>query len=358
MTDSKTETPPAHKSPRASTQRRRPAWIGGTFLVAALAFVILFAFTDIEELFDVLAGADAPLLLLPVACVAASYVTLALSYHGIARAAGARIRFADMLRITLVANSLNYVLATGGLSGFAARMYYFTRRGVSAENAVVISLAQTFLTNMTLLSFVVLGFAYMFFARDLDAAALAGSATFLAILLALAAAGATVLLHRGTRRCCLLHTAELTLRTFRRLRPGAGMTRVTLRRYLATLDRGIGFLVVNKRAMAWPLFFIIVDWILTILILHTAFLTVRQPLPFAQTVVGFSVGIVISFISLIPGGLGIMEGSMAAVFAGMDVPFESAVAAVLLFRIIYYILPLAVSLVFLRAMLAQGRSAA
>src|SRR5690606_20708638 len=112
--------------------------------------------------------------------------------------------FMDMLKITLVANSLNYVLATGGLSGFAARMYYFTRRSIAAESAVVISLAQTFLTNMTLLVFVMLGFVYVFVARDLDSSAMAGAAAMLLGLLAVAVAGAVILLHRGVQRCCLL----------------------------------------------------------------------------------------------------------------------------------------------------------
>ncbi len=357
MTDSKSETTPAHKSQRRANRRRRPAWIGGTVLFGALAFAILFAFTDIGELGRVLANANLALLALPLLCVAASYVTMALSYHGIARAAGGDIGFGDMLRITLVANSLNYVLATGGLSGFAARMYYFTRRNIPAENAVVISLAQTFLTNMTLLLFVVLGFSYVFFASDLDGSALASAAAMLVLLLIVAIAFGAVILHRRLRRAFLGLTAELTHRTFRRFRPKGGVSRISMRRYLATLDRGIGFLVANKKAMGAPLFFICLDWFLTILILHTSFLTIRHSIPFAQTVVGFSVGIVVSFISLIPGGLGIMEGSMSAIFAGMGVPFEAAVAAVLLFRVIYYILPLVVSLVFLRDMLAQGRSA-
>ena len=357
VTDSKSETMPPHKPPSRRRRRGRPAWIGGTLVIALLAFAVLFAFTDINELADILANANLPLLALPLLCVIASYVTMALSYHGIARAAGGQISFMDMLKITLVANSLNYILATGGLSGFAARMYYFTRRSIPAESAVVISLAQTFLTNMTLLLFVLLGFVYVFVARDLDATATVGAAAIMVGLVAVAGAGATVLLHRGMRRCCLLYTAELTHRTFRRLRPAAGITRISLQRYLATLDRGISFLVANKKAMRWPLFFISLDWLLTILILHTSFLTIRYALPFAQTVVGFSVGIVVSFVSLIPGGLGIMEGSMSAVFAGMGVPFEEAVAAVLLFRVTYYIRPLLVSLVFLRDMLAQGRSA-
>jgi len=357
VTDNKSETTPPHKPQYQAQRRSKPKWIGGSVVLAILAFAVLFAFTDVAAFVDVLANAEPIMLALPLLCVAASYITMALSYHGIAKAAGGEISFVDMLKITLVANSLNYLLATGGLSGFAARMYYFTRKSIPADKAVVISLAQTFLTNMTLLVFVLLGFAYLFTSRELDGAALAGSALIVILLLIVALGGATVLLHRRLRRYFLSITADFTYRTFRRLRPSSGMTRVSLRRYLATLDRGISFLVANWRAMAAPLLFITLDWVLTILILHTCFLTIRHALPFGQTVVGFSVGIVVSFVSLIPGGLGIMEGSMSAVFAGMGVPYEAAVAAVLLFRVTYYILPLLVSVTFLGDMLAQGRGA-
>jgi uncharacterized membrane protein YbhN (UPF0104 family) len=51
-----------------------------------------------------------------------------------------------------------------------------------------------------------------------------------------------------------------------------------------------------------------------------------------------------------------MDGSMAAIFAGFGVPFETGVAAVLLFRAAYYVMPLLISLFFLRGMFALGRS--
>lgn len=348
---------PRHQSARPSRGRSRPAWIGGALVLGVVAFVALLALTGVQELWQVLVDADHALLILPLACVVASYLTMALSYHGIARAAGDHIHFLDMLKITLVANSLNYLVATGGLSGFAARTYYFTRRSVPPENAVVISLAQTFLTNVTLLAFVLLGFSYVFVSRELAGAALTGTALTTGVFLVLALATGAVLLHRPLRRRFLLVVAELTHRSFSRLRPAAGLSRISLRRYLATLDRGIGFLLTNKRAMLAPLVFIVLDWIFTILILHTAFLAIGERLPFGQTVVGFSVGLILSFVSLIPGGLGIMEGSMSAIFAGMGVPLEGAVAAALLFRFFYYIFPLLVSLVFLRDILKQLRAA-
>ena len=46
--------------------------------------------------------------------------------------------------------------------------------------------------------------------------------------------------------------------------------------------------------------------------------------------------------------------TLAAVFSSMGVPFETAVVAVLLFRVIYYLLPLLISLFFLHGMFVQG----
>ena len=349
----KTPSEPASPTGNSSNLQRSGGWLGTAFLLALLAFAALFLVTDVDELRRILASADPILLILPLLCVAASYVTMALSYHGIARAAGGHIPFLDMLKITLVANSLNYLLATGGLSGFAARMYYFTKRSISPSNAVVISLAQTFLTNLTLLGFILLGFVQVIAVRELDGPVLASTIATVAALTILAAVATALLCHEKLRR----RTIRLFLAAalFVVGQTHSTVTTIDAHRYFSTLDRGIAFLLDNKIKMFIPLTFITLDWIFTILILHTSFLAVHYSLPLHQTIVGFSVGIILSFVSLIPGGLGIMEGSMSAVFAGMGVPFESAVAAALLFRLIYYIVPLLLSFLFLRTMLKQVR---
>lgn len=45
---------------------------------------------------------------------------------------------------------------------------------------------------------------------------------------------------------------------------------------------------------------------------------------------------------------------MAAIFASLSVPFETAVVAVLIFRVAYYVLPMIISVFFFRGMLLQG----
>ena len=342
--------------PVSADSVRGSRWVRGALLLGLVAFAAIFLFADFRQLWAVLAGANLWLLALPVLCMCLSYLTMARSYQGIAIAAGCPVSLTEMLKITFVANSMNYLVATGGLSGFAVRLYFFTRLGMASQTAVIVSLAQTFLTNVTLLGFVLVGFAYVFASHTLQGSALVATTILLVLAIVAAALAALLLLHPRLRRRTLFWLAQSAYWIMHRLLPHHAPARTHIWRYQFNLNRGIAFLLSRKEAMVGPLFYILIDWFLTILILYTSFLTVRYWIDFAAVIVGFAVGFVLSFASLIPGGLGVMEGSMSAVFSSMGVPFETAVVAVLLFRVAYYLLPLLISLFFLHGMFVQGTS--
>src|SRR5262249_43172656 len=181
---------------------------------------------------------------------------------------------------------------------------------------------------------------------SLQGSALVAPAILAVLALIAAALAALLLLHPRLRRRTLFWLAQSAYWIMHRLLPHRAPARTHIWRYQFNLNRGIAFLLSRKEAMVAPLFYILIDWFLTILILYTSFLTVRYWIDFAEVIVGFAVGIVLSFASLIPGGLGVMEGSMSAVFSSMGVPFETGLAAVLLFRAAYYLLPLLISVFF------------
>lgn len=348
------EQPSAAYLPIGGGPARSTRWVRLALLVGAAAFAALFFFSDVDELWAVMQRADGWLLTLPVLCMAASYVTMARSYQGISAAAGCPVPMLEMLKITFVANAVNYIVSTGGLSGFAVRMYYFTRLGIPSQTAVLISLAQTFLTNLMLLAFLLLGFAYVIGTGQMQGSALVVTSILLALLIVAAILAGLLLFHARLRRRTLFRLAQTAHWVLHRLLPHRAPPRTHIWRYQFNLNRGIGFLLAQRRAMVGPVVYIALDWLFTILILYTAFVAVQYAIPITHVIVGFAVGIVLSFASLIPGGLGVMEGSMAAVFASMQVPFETAVVAVLIFRIAYYLLPLLLSLFFLHGMFVQG----
>jgi glycosyltransferase 2 family protein len=346
---------PAAYVPFSFDLGRHTRWIRLAVLVGVLAFALIFVFADLRELWRTLAGADLRLLSLPLLCVGLSYLTMARSYQGIANAAGYPIPFREMLEITFVANTSNYLISTGGLSGFAVRMYFFTRRGIPSNVALIVSLVQTFMTNVMLLALVVVGFLYLFFDHDLHGASLVVTVALLVVIVVTAVIASLLLLHPRLRRRTLFVLAQTAHRVLHRLWPHRAPARTHIWRYQFNLNRGITFLLARKREMVAPLVYIALDWVFTLLILHSSFIALRYPVSLSQVIVAFAVGMVASFASLIPGGLGVMEGSMAAIFAGFGVPYETAVLATLLFRIVYYVLPLLVSLFFLHGMFVAGR---
>lgn len=330
--------------------RKHLAW---ALLLGAGLLVLLFVFSDSKKLWETASTVEPSLLLIPFLCGIASYVVMARSYQGIAVAAGCNVPFWEMLKITFVANTVNYLVSTGGLSGFALRFYFFLRLGISSGTAVIISLVQTFITNVILLLFVVIGFAYLLTSHDLRGYALGTTATLLFFFILAAAVAILLLFHRGLRRRTLFIMAEVAEWFLRRFLPHRKPARISIWRFQRNLNRGIEFLLARKRRMIGPTLWIVADWIFTLLILYGAFVTVRYPIPITFVVVGFAVGIILSLVSFVPGGLGVMEGSMAAIFASLSVPFETAVVAVLIFRFAYYVFPTILSVFFFRGMLMQ-----
>ena len=72
-----------------------------------------------------------------------------------------------------------------------------------------------------------------------------------------------------------------------------------------------------------------------------------------MVVTGFAVGVAAGVMSMVPGGLGVQEGSMAGAYHLLGVPLEQGVLVSFLFRLVYYMVPFGVSLLFYRNVLRE-----
>jgi len=160
-----------------------------------------------------------------------------------------------------------------------------------------------------------------------------------------------LIVRRRWRRRLLFGATELLHVGWRRLLPWRVPRRLAMLRFQRNLNAGIDFLLDRPHEMLLPTWYIMLDWVCTLLVLHTAFIAIGHPVSPSYVVAGFAIGMFLSIVSLVPAGLGILEGSMAAVFASLDVPLERAVIAVLIFRVAYFGLPLLASLALFRSTL-------
>lgn len=338
-------------SVEAPTGRRR--LLAGTVVAGIGLLVGLVALTDGRALWGTISRISPVMLLPPVGLGLLSYGAMARSYQGIASAAGSRLPFRTWLRMTFVSNTANYLVTSAGLSGFAVRMLLLAQEGVSSGRAVVISLVQTFLTNLTLSGFILAGFAHLVLRQRLEGAPLTAAATAVGVFVGLLLVFVVLGSHRVLRRRALACLADTVDRLLRRLAPARAPSRRQLLRFVHNLNEGVEFLLARKASMLVPAAWITFDWVLTLGIIWVAFRSVGHPIPLGLVLIGFGVGVVLSLVGIIPGGLGLMEGSMTAVYVSLGVPLEPTVVAVIIFRFAYYVVPLLVSVFLFRGLLRQ-----
>jgi uncharacterized protein (TIRG00374 family) len=340
--------------PADAAERARRLFLAAALAIGLGLIGLLVWLSDTPTLLRTAAAISPAAFALPVCLTVLSYAAMSRSYQGIADAAGCELRFRDWLRITFVSNTVNYLVTSAGLSGFAVRMFLLSTRAVPSGRAVLISLVQTFLTNFTLLLFILLGFATLVLSHSLPTPALAAASAAIAVFASTLGWAVVLMYHHRLRRRTLFFIADAGHRILRRLLPRWTPGRVRLWRFQHRLNEGLEFLLSRKDRMLVPAGWIMLDWVLTIAILWAAFRAVNYPIPPGLVAVGFAVGIVLSLVSFVPGGLGVMEGSMTAVFVGLGVPFESAFLAVLIFRVAYYVLPLVLSFVLFHGLMLQA----
>lgn len=333
-------TPPHLRPPEPGQH----GWVLWLAVLGAIVLVLLVSRADLDELLQTARRIDPALLLLPALATLGSYLVMAWSYQGIARTAGFTLPFGEMCRITLVANTANYLLSTGGLSGFALRMYLFARRGIPAGSAVLISLVQTLLTNLVLLVFVLWGFVLLLLSHNLVGRDLIGATVLLVGFGLVVVAACIALVRRRWRRGLLFALTRLVDRVLQRVAPHRRPRRSKLIRFQHNLNVGLDFLLQRPHDMLGPTFYIVLNWVFTLLVLYTAFVAIGVHIAMSSVIAGFAIGMFFSIASLVPGGLGIMEGSMTAVFVTLGVQFEQAVVAILIYRAAYYGLPIVASL--------------
>ena len=132
----------------------------------------------------------------------------------------------------------------------------------------------------------------------------------------------------------------------------------TLDDFQATLKRGLLEIQRRPRALMLPLLLIGADRLARIGVVWVCFQALGSDVGLGVLVTGFAVGVALGVMSMVPGGLGVQEGSMAGTYHLLGVPLEEAVLVAVLFRLVYYMVPFLVSLAFYRRILREGAAAA
>jgi len=343
------------------TGSRKQTWFRRPIIKILLAVVIcagvLLSLTDIRKILSVAQMVEPLFLALAFLATILSYTFIGLALRRILNLLGRHLSFREMFAISWVSTALNYLVSTGGVGGLAMRVFLLRKKNISFSETFLVSFVHTLLINGVLIGFVVFGFGYLLTKRGLHLYQymIAGGVLAIALLLSFLAAGSVI--NQPFRERFIDFFYRLINSISRRLRGKSVFKRDSLDEFKEEFNEGISLMLVQKGRIVVPLFHVFLEWLFTLLTLYFSFITIGYRISPGVLIVGFAIGIFVSFISLIPGSIGIMEGSMAGIFYSLGIPLEVGIMAVLLYRLVYYIFPFVTSTVLYYPLFKEARAA-
>lgn len=306
--------------PRSS--RRKAVLIAlGAVLLSALIIATLHRFTQEIHYAELVAAIRATSRLdiaLAVLATAASYLALSGYDFSSLRYVGARVKPRVVLLTSFIAYALGNTVGAGVLTGGAVRLRMYTAAGVDAGlvgrsiafNALAFGIGISVLGALGLLwgAGQVAGVAHLSanLLRTLAALVLMAAAAFIAI--------------------CFVRRE---LRFTRRLKLRLPAPKLAIQQ--------LGISVVELLCSAAALWFLLP----------------QDDIGLASFVAFYAIAVTLGIISHVPGGLGVFEAVLLIAFAGR-VPVEQLAGALLLYRGVYFLLPLLVAVALLAVIELRG----
>ncbi len=316
------------------------------FIFVGVVFftLVTVAITDGPKLLTVINDLRMGPLVFALACMVTSYLSIALSFSGLFELTPHRIRFSTMFSITFVAATFNYVVSTAGVSSLAVRSYLFKQHKVPYSTTLPLSVAQSMITNLILALMCMGGLFYLNAHPERVGSFGQGVFWGVALLLAgLVLAVTVAFFHKGCRTFLLdlgsRWGGALLARMARGRFPAERLKEIrqNLEDSIRLLHKGWIQLIVTS-------FWVAMDWTFTATTLYFCFQAVGVNLSLGLVLVGFSVAFLTSTVNFVPAGLGITEMAVSGTYMHLlNVEPEKAVVATIMFRIIYFLIPLAVS---------------
>jgi len=275
-----------------------------------------------------------------------SYFLIGYSFLGISRLFGVTLKARDLVEIGYVTNVLDSLLPAVGLPGLSLRVLLLKRRGADTEKAVSSSLFRSYFNNVIFIAILPFSLLYTLISHPLPASQ-ANAFIVTAVLIILFAAVITAGVFSGWLRQTLLRFVTRTWRFFTRRD-----IEKSLRDFEGTFGQGVARIRQTPRQVVLIIAVILGSWLFTAVSIWFCFISLNTNLSFGLILTGFLIGRTFGVISFLPGGIGTQDASMVAFYTLFGVPLAQAILVAILFRVVYYFIPLAISLGFYRHLLS------
>jgi len=303
-----------------------------TLLVLGLAVhYLLPQLVTFEHSLRVLKKMSVPFIIGAALAQVLSYMSSGFLIRSLVSTAGRRLPVLKGISMTLASSSVGLVAA--GMVGNSAAMYNLMKHaGIKQESALMASWMPSLLNSAALLVFAIMGMVQLILLHELSS----GQAVGLGLAVLFLGLFAGVILWGVYNRPTILNYSIKIARRWALLRHRSYSPETTR----AAVDR-IFFAWDGLRSGKWrsAVSGALGNNSFDILTLYLVFIAAGYRVNPGLLLGGYGLPLLLSKFTFLPGGIGLVEGGMAAIYTGLGVPGATSVVVILTYRIISFWLP-------------------
>jgi len=323
---------PAVKSPRARGLR----YVMALVLMGVAVHVLVPQIATAERSIAVIRSMAPAAVAFAAVTQLCSYLGSGLLVQALVAVTGQKLALLRGTEVFTAAVSVG--LSGGGPAGSVAASYHWLRcSGVGAEGAALAASLPTVFYDVTLAFVSVFGLIHLLIVHELSALQAAAFGLTLSALLLIAALAAWGARNRP-RLTALVVRLAARWAAIRRRQYDRAITEATAERWFRAWD--------TLRTGGWrgPLLGAALNTVFDMLTLYLLFVAVGHAVSPGVLLAGYGLPLLLSKVTFLPGGVGIVEGTMAALYNGLGVPGGVTVVVVLTYRLLSFWLPLVAGL--------------
>jgi uncharacterized membrane protein YbhN (UPF0104 family) len=303
-----------------------------TLLLVGLAVqLILPQIATLEHSLQIIKGMTWWAVALAAGAQILSYLGSGVLLRAIVAMTGERL---SVVRGTLItAASYSVGLVAGGMVGSGAATYRWIHgSGISAEGALLAGWLPALVYDGALLFVSIFGLLYLMIVHKLTALQ-ALSFGLIVLILSLLAAAIAWGTHRRPQLTNLATHLAGRWAALRRRPYDPAPTQASVGRLFNAWDR------LGDGGWRGPALGAALNTVFDMLTLYLVFIAAGHPVTPAVLLAGYGLPLLLGKAPLLPGGVGIVESTMAALYTGLGVPKEVVVVVVLIYRFLSFWLP-------------------
>jgi uncharacterized protein (TIRG00374 family) len=316
----------------ARNHGRTARYLPRLLLLGLAVYVLLPQLTNLGDSAAVIERLRVSALALALGAQLLSYLGSGYLIRALVELAGDRLSVLRGTLFTLGAASVG--LVAGGLVGSAVATYRWSRAGgLGPDAALLAGWLPTIFNSAMLLLLAVLGMARLLAVHELSELQLVGFAIMLAVLVAVAGGAVWALRHRASATALLVRTT----RGWRRLIHRPVDVRTVAEQAEQLLDA-----VEELRGRGWhrPAVGAFANMAFDALTLYFLFVAAGYPLKLGVLLAGYGLPLLLGRLSFfLPGGVGVIEATMTALYRGLGVPTAVTVLVILAYRALSFWIP-------------------